>query len=57
MAHTQAPLAPPFPAGFPEWLAKIRAVFFYLTTFAFATPLFVLMLAVYPLCLLFDKYR
>lgn len=46
-----------FPAGFPSWLAAIRAVCFYLTTFAFAAPLFVAMLAAYPLVLMFDKYR
>ena len=38
-------------------MATIRAVFFYLTTFAFATPLFLVMLAIYPLVLLMDKYR
>lgn len=43
--------------GFPEWLAKIRALGFYLTTFTFALPLFCVMLAVYPFVMLFDKYR
>ena len=42
---------------FPEWLAAIRATCFYLTTFAFATPLFGVMLALYPFVLLFDRYR
>ena len=49
---------PPLPrAGFPEWLAKLRALCFYVTTFVFATPLFCLMLLVYPAVLAFDKYR
>lgn len=43
--------------SFPAFLAAIRAVFFYLTTFIFASPLFLCMLAVYPFVLLFDKYR
>jgi len=46
-----------FAAGFPSWLAGIRAAFFYLTTFAFAAPLFVVMLAVYPFVMVFDKFR
>lgn len=45
------------PAGFPTFLAAVRAVLFYLTTFAFAAPLFLAMLGVYPFCLAFDKYR
>ena len=43
--------------GFPTWLAGVRATFFYLTTFAFATPLFLVMLAVYPFVLVLDKFR
>ncbi|GAB4819901.1 hypothetical protein N2152v2_006947 [Parachlorella kessleri] len=43
--------------GFPEWLATVRAIAFYVTTFAFATPLFTLMLVIYPLVLAFDKHR
>lgn len=38
-------------------IATLRAICFYTTTFVFAAPLFVFMLAVYPLVLLFDKYR
>lgn len=43
--------------GFPNWLAAIRATCFYFTTFAFAVPLFMVMLAVYPFVLFFDRYR
>lgn len=39
------------------FLAALRAVLFYITTFIFATPLFGVMLAIYPYVLLFDKYR
>lgn len=42
---------------FPAFLAAIRAVLFYTTTFIFATPLFCLMLLVYPYVLKFDKFR
>ena len=42
---------------FPQWIAAIRALLFYTTTFVFAAPLFVLMLAVYPIVMLFDKFR
>lgn len=42
---------------FPAFLAAVRAVAFYTTTFIFATPLFVLMLLAYPYVLLFDKWR
>jgi len=38
-------------------LAIIRAVCFYLTTFITAAPMFVVMLAIYPVVMLFDKYR
>jgi hypothetical protein len=36
---------------------KVRAVFFYVTTFVVAAPLFVLMLVLHPFVLLFDKHR
>lgn len=42
---------------FPAFLAAIRAVLFYTTTFVFAAPLFLFMLLVYPYVLKFDKYR
>lgn len=42
---------------FPAFLAAIRAVLFYTTTFLFAAPLFCLMLLVYPYVLTFDKFR
>lgn len=35
----------------------MRATLFYLTTFAFAVPLFAVMLAVYPFVLSFDRFR
>ena len=41
----------------PAALAAVRAVFFYLTTFVVATPLFLVMLACYPYVMKFDKYR
>lgn len=43
--------------GLMKIFATIRGICFYLTTFAFASPLFVVMLAVYPFVLLFDKFR
>ena len=43
--------------SFPTFLAAIRAVFFYVTTLIFASPLFICMLLVYPFVLMFDKYR
>lgn len=49
--------AAPEQSRFPSFLAGIRAVMFYFTTFMFATPLFCVMLVVYPFVLLFDKYR
>jgi hypothetical protein len=42
---------------FAAFLAVVRAALFYITTFIFATPLFCVMLAVYPYVMLFDKYR
>ena len=36
---------------------KVRAFFFYLTTFVLAIPLFVVMLILQPFVLLFDKQR
>jgi 1-acyl-sn-glycerol-3-phosphate acyltransferase len=36
---------------------KVRAIFFYVTTFVVAAPLFVLMLVLHPFVLLFDKHR
>ncbi len=50
----------PFPCdvgGLMKIFATIRGICFYLTTFAFASPLFVVMLAVYPFVLIFDKFR
>lgn len=41
----------------PTWLAAIRAGFFYTTTFAFAVPLFIVMLILYPMVMLFDRFR
>ena len=38
-------------------IAALRAVFFYVTTFLFATPLFFVMLALYPYVIHFDTYR
>ncbi|KAL4853990.1 1-acyl-sn-glycerol-3-phosphate acyltransferase [Chlorella vulgaris] len=43
--------------GFAVAVAATRAVLFYTTTFLFASPLFVVMLAAYPYVLLFDKFR
>jgi hypothetical protein len=43
--------------GFAVAMAATRAVLFYTTTFLFASPLFVVMLAAYPYVLLFDKFR
>ena len=40
-----------------KFFATIRAVLFYMTTFATALPMFVVMLAIYPFVMLFDKYR
>ena len=40
-----------------KFFATIRALLFYLTTFATAMPMFVVMLAIYPFVMLFDKYR
>lgn len=37
--------------------AAFRAVCFYITTFIFASPLFLAMLAVYPFVMAFDKHR
>ena len=45
------------PGGIAAVFAAIRAVLFYCTTFIFASPLFLCMLAVYPFVLQFDKYR
>lgn len=47
----------PASRGFPSWIAAVRGICFYLTTFAFATPLFLVMLAVYPFVMVLDKYR
>lgn len=44
-------------ATFMRVVATVRAVCFYMTTFAFAAPLFMVMLAVYPFVMLFDKFR
>ncbi len=40
-----------------KFFATIRAILFYLTTFATAMPMFVVMLAIYPFVMVFDKYR
>lgn len=45
------------PGGIAAVFAAIRAVLFYCTTFVFASPLFLCMLAVYPYVLKFDKFR
>lgn len=47
----------PSQSSFWTAVAGVRALCFYLTTFAFAAPLFVLMLAAYPFVMVFDKYR
>nr|AUS84463.1 lysophosphatidic acid acyltransferase [Ettlia oleoabundans] len=52
-----ATAATPPRGGFATIVAIIRAVLFYITTFVFATPLFVSMLAVYPYVLKFDHVR
>lgn len=44
-------------SGYPNWLAAIRATIFYVTTLMFAAPLFLVMLALYPFELVFDKVR
>lgn len=46
-----------YAGGLMKIVATIRGICFYLTTFAFASPLFVVMLAVYPFVLMFDKFR
>lgn len=49
--------AAPLAAGLLKIFAIVRAVCFYITTFAFATPLFFVMLLIYPAVMAFDKYR
>lgn len=56
-SRAQAAALPPQRRRIPSWLAAIRAMFFYVTTFLFAIPGFTLMLAIAPLVLWLDKYR
>jgi 1-acyl-sn-glycerol-3-phosphate acyltransferase len=61
MAGASMPQSSPdesFPTATDVTLAqKVRAIFFYVTTFVVAAPLFVLMLVLHPFVLLFDKHR
>ncbi|CAM6065575.1 unnamed protein product [Sphagnum tenellum] len=61
MAGASMPHSSPdesFPTATDVTLAqKVRAFFFYVTTFVVAAPLFVLMLVLHPFVLLFDKHR
>lgn len=52
-----SPCSDAYAGGLMKIVATIRGICFYLTTFAFASPLFVVMLAVYPFVLMFDKFR
>jgi len=39
------------------FVASIRAIMFYLTTFVSAIPLFIMMVAIFPFVWIFDKYK